>query len=269
MRAWLGVVALTRLLPVAVCRLEALRLLPDDDLTELYFIGDLHGDLGCAKEWVAASGLIDVETFEWVGTTSGGLVFMGDYVDKGVESKDVLDFVRRLVESFPDRVAAIMGNHDLFMYLDATLDGGEARRPFGHALGALPYSFFHPEEYVRSSTTPRDDDEEVLDALLGSLLDVYERGLTSKISVPTETCPVPPSSRRRSLFEVAPKFRDDPSFASKVRERLGLWQAEYAAELKTSGLLDFLRRRPFVGVVGDAVVVHGGATRGCFNCTST
>ena len=127
--------------------LEAIRLL-SPNVTELYFIGDLHGDAVCAREWVSATKLVDVEALEWIGPETGGLVFMGDYVDKGIASRATLEFVRTLTTRFPRNVAAIMGNHDLFLYLDATLDGRETRRPMGRAVATYAYSFFHPEEYV-------------------------------------------------------------------------------------------------------------------------
>lgn len=146
-----------------VVSLEALRLLPAN-VTDVVYIGDLHGDAGCAREWVAMTGFVDVDALAWTGPATGGLVFLGDYVDKGVESRRVLEFVRSLEAAFPDRVAALMGNHDLFMYLDATLDGRDATRPMGHAVGAFPYSFFHPEEFVAAGFSPaRADDGEILD----------------------------------------------------------------------------------------------------------
>ena len=66
---------------------EHLHILPDNDaLTELWFIGDLHGDVGCARQWVARSGLVafDAAGPRWTGRAGSALVFLGDYVDKGV-----------------------------------------------------------------------------------------------------------------------------------------------------------------------------------------
>ncbi|EGB07869.1 expressed protein [Aureococcus anophagefferens] len=241
---------------------EHLHILPDNDaLTELWFIGDLHGDVGCARQWVARSGLVafDAAGPRWTGRAGSALVFLGDYVDKGVHSSDVLALVRSLVEAFPDRVAAIMGNHDLFLYLDATLDGSDPRRPMRMSVQAYPYSFFHPEEYAASPfTTKRDDDGEVLDALLESLLFVYETRATRKVLVPTPSAPAPAGRGRVSLFDVAPRFRDDGALAAKVAGRLDEWRVDYAAGLRDSGLVDFLRARPVVAIVGDALVVHGG-----------
>ncbi|KAH8045056.1 calcineurin-like phosphoesterase [Aureococcus anophagefferens] len=176
---------------------EHLHILPDNDaLTELWFIGDLHGDVGCARQWVARSGLVafDAAGPRWTGRAGSALVFLGDYVDKGVHSSDVLARQRRR-RGLPDRAAAIMGNHDLFLYLDATLDGSDPRRPMRMSVQAYPYSFFHPEEYAASPfTAKRDDDGEVLDALLESLLFVYETRATRTVLVPT---PSAPARRRR------------------------------------------------------------------------
>ena len=263
----LGVVLAAVLVPRdASGGVEDLRLLARD-LTEVYYIGDLHGDAGCAKEWVEATGLVSLSESSapvWTGSATAGLVFLGDYVDKGVESREVLELVRSLVGAFPDRVGAIMGNHDLFLYLDATLDGFDPVRPMGQSVQAYPYSFFHPEEFVRSPyTAKRDDDGDVLAALLRNLLHVYERRLTRRVVVPTDEAP--DLRGKASLFEVAPEFQRDEAMARKVKGRLGEWQRDYARGLRDSGLVDFLRSRPLVALVGDALVVHGGLPSSLFD----
>ncbi|KAH8072053.1 calcineurin-like phosphoesterase [Aureococcus anophagefferens] len=138
-----------------------------------------------------------------------------------------------------------MGNHDLFLYLDATLDGSDPRRPMRMSVQAYPYSFFHPEEYAASPfTAKRDDDGEVLDALLESLLFVYETRATRKVLVPTPSRARPAGSvqplRRRARFGTT---RSRP-----VAGRLDEWRVDYAAGLRDSGLVDFLRARPVAAI---------------------
>ena len=78
-----------------------------DALTELYFIGDLHGDAECARAWVQRTGAVDFgdaagavpssgdgtsepsprplnsSAWRWTGSEGTALVFLGDFVDKG------------------------------------------------------------------------------------------------------------------------------------------------------------------------------------------
>ena len=41
------------------------------------------------------------------------LVFMGDYVAKGLTARQTVEFVRDLTITFPNGVATILGNHEL------------------------------------------------------------------------------------------------------------------------------------------------------------
>jgi len=79
-----------------------------------YAIGDIHGSLDKLKSLVAgckehAAGR--VMTF----------VFLGDYIDRGVESAGVVRFVIDLQTRLRDRVVALMGNHEAMAL--AVIDG--------------------------------------------------------------------------------------------------------------------------------------------------
>ena len=68
-----------------------------------FAIGDIHGDL---------EGLERV--FSRMPPLTGGdtVVFVGDYVDRGPKSAQVIEFVRRLERKGPAKVVALRGNHE-------------------------------------------------------------------------------------------------------------------------------------------------------------
>ena len=68
-------------------------------------IGDIHGCIASLKKLIE---IIDPEPFEQ-------LVFLGDYIDRGNHSKEVLDYLIELGRSYSCHF--IMGNHEL-MFLD-------------------------------------------------------------------------------------------------------------------------------------------------------
>lgn len=72
-------------------------------------IGDVHGDLEQLRAlWSKLPELTSEDT----------LVFLGDYIDRGPNSREVVEFVRQLPHHIPARVVALMGNHEQIL-LDA------------------------------------------------------------------------------------------------------------------------------------------------------
>ena len=137
-------------LPAFAAEEPTLRLLGENLLT-IDFIGDLHGDVGCARRWISRTGAAVVDangTWSWTGGADHAIVFLGDYVDKGPDGRGVLELVRGLEAAFPANIVAMMGNHDLFALLDASLSPA-ADRPMGIDVGEYVYAFTHPQ--VRSS----------------------------------------------------------------------------------------------------------------------
>ena len=225
-----------------------LLLLPAN-LTRIHFIGDLHGDAHCTRQWIRRTGLIDLDRqpMRWTGTKSDGLVFLGDYVDKGAEARGVLELVRQVQEAFPSQVLAMMGNHDLFAMLDAVLTP-TAARPMGAPVSQYSYAFTHPQEYLNAGWSPqREDDTQLLQPLLEALEHVYDRRAEGRV-------------RMQSLFTDATQFASDPILADQAASRLTLWQEEYAEGLIATGLVDWISRLPVVAIVGDCLVVHGGVS---------
>lgn len=65
------------------------------------FIGDIHG---CVDEFRSVAGRATRE--------ADRLVFLGDYVDRGPDSRSVLDELIQLERAFPNRTTFLRGNHD-------------------------------------------------------------------------------------------------------------------------------------------------------------
>jgi serine/threonine protein phosphatase 1 len=68
-----------------------------------FAIGDIHGDLDALKKVLGKMpALADNDT----------LVFLGDYVDRGAESKQVVDYVRKFPGETKAKIVALRGNHE-------------------------------------------------------------------------------------------------------------------------------------------------------------
>jgi serine/threonine protein phosphatase 1 len=66
-------------------------------------IGDVHGQLAALSEL-----FVKIEQTGW-----DRLVFLGDYIDRGPDSKGTIDFIRSLQDVHgSDKVVAIKGNHE-------------------------------------------------------------------------------------------------------------------------------------------------------------
>lgn len=67
-------------------------------------IGDIHGDLVALETLLGKAGAFDVEDT---------IVFLGDYVDRGPQSAQVIEFVRKVLPSRTDaRIVCLRGNHE-------------------------------------------------------------------------------------------------------------------------------------------------------------
>lgn len=117
LRGWDRVFFLTTLILFVGCRPEA----GDDavratgEAQRVVAIGDIHADLGAAREAFQLAGGIDEEG-EWVG---GSLVIvqLGDMVGRSYEDREVLDFIQEVREKARragGAVHALVGNHEVF-----------------------------------------------------------------------------------------------------------------------------------------------------------
>jgi len=73
----------------------------------LVIIGDLHGDL---KSLLAI--LADVNYENFLKIHNNKMIFMGDYIDRGSHSIDVLHTILRLKQKYPHSVILMRGNHE-------------------------------------------------------------------------------------------------------------------------------------------------------------
>jgi hypothetical protein len=77
-------------------------------------VGDVHGDRDGLVEVLAHAGLLD-ERRRWSGGDAR-LVQLGDCIDRGPQSDEVLDLVRRLQDEAPatgGEVVRLVGNHEM------------------------------------------------------------------------------------------------------------------------------------------------------------
>jgi serine/threonine protein phosphatase 1 len=66
-------------------------------------VGDIHGDLDALER--VFSDMPDL-------AASDTVVFVGDYVDRGPKSAQVIAFIRKLADKGPAKVVALRGNHE-------------------------------------------------------------------------------------------------------------------------------------------------------------
>lgn len=82
-----------------------------------YAIGDIHG---CLKEMDSLMSKIEAEDI------NATIVFLGDYIDRGTQSAQILTRLYDLQTTTPDRMICIMGNHERMMleFIDDPLGRG-------------------------------------------------------------------------------------------------------------------------------------------------
>ena len=68
-----------------------------------FAIGDIHGDIVALQRL-----LMKLPTLDDQDT----LVFLGDYIDRGPRSKDVINFIRDVQRKAPMKVVVLRGNHE-------------------------------------------------------------------------------------------------------------------------------------------------------------
>jgi serine/threonine protein phosphatase 1 len=84
------------------------------EVEKFFAIGDIHGNLAHLERLIE-------EIKPALNPQRDTLVFLGDYIDRGPDSKGVVDFVLQVRKEFP-HVVCLKGNHEA-MFLDWFLDG--------------------------------------------------------------------------------------------------------------------------------------------------
>ena len=78
--------------------------------TRIVAIGDLHGWYDGLLTMLRETGIID-ERLQWADE-GACFVQLGDVVDRGSRSREILDFMMGLQQAAPDRVEMLLGNHE-------------------------------------------------------------------------------------------------------------------------------------------------------------
>jgi len=80
------------------------------DCPRIVAVGDLHGGVDAFRQILVESGLTDAQR-AWVGEDSC-LVQLGDLVDRGADSRQLLDQMMALEHARGERVFPLLGNHE-------------------------------------------------------------------------------------------------------------------------------------------------------------
>ena len=96
---------------ISACSAES----PDETSNRLVAIGDLHGDIGSARQAFQLAGAID-ESDRWIGKNLT-VVQLGDIIGRSFQDREVLDFLLALqlkAASGGGRLHLLIGNHEVF-----------------------------------------------------------------------------------------------------------------------------------------------------------
>jgi serine/threonine protein phosphatase 1 len=86
-------------------------------LTRAYAIGDVHG---CLEQLQRLVDLCEQDAASEKST----LIFVGDYIDRGPDSRGVIEFLMTLQKWSPDEIICLRGNHEDLLL--AALEGEDA-----------------------------------------------------------------------------------------------------------------------------------------------
>jgi serine/threonine protein phosphatase 1 len=121
--------------------------------TRVYAVGDIHGRMDLLEKL-----LVQIKTHAGQEKRQNSLVFLGDYVDRGPQSKDVVDYLMRMQWPGWD-IVYLRGNHDQAV-LDFLEDASfyRAWREFGAAETLLSYGVTPPRFDAEGAFAKAHDD---------------------------------------------------------------------------------------------------------------
>lgn len=140
----------------------------------VYIIGDVHG---CAGRLQALLEAIDADA-QTLGVRAE-LVFVGDYIDRGEHSADVLRFLRQTAMAFPGDVTCLAGNHEqmLLDFLDDPGARGGRWLRYGGAATLASFGLAAPAEGAVPSVAGLEDLAAELRGKMGAGLVNWVTGL--------------------------------------------------------------------------------------------
>ena len=138
------------------------------------FVADVEGDWKALIEKLSSgNGVIVTEDGRLVLAPDAGVVFGGDYGDRGPSTLRIYEMIRIAKEEHGDKVEVLLGNRDinklrLIAELDPALPKGHVRRawwdakcpPYADWLGAREDSSFLRLEYILAKTMGAEGDAE-------------------------------------------------------------------------------------------------------------
>ena len=113
-------------------------------MERIFAVGDIHG---CLDKLVSVMGVIDIDF------ANDTLVFIGDYIDRGPSSKEVVDYLIDLGKRGPS-VIFLKGNHELM--LEEYLSGADVATFLYNGGGATLESYMKAAGMRAQNPIPRE-----------------------------------------------------------------------------------------------------------------
>jgi serine/threonine protein phosphatase 1 len=118
----------------------------------IYAVGDVHGRLDLLRRLLRTLGTDAAGRTQSVAR----LVFLGDLIDRGPHSRQVLELVRRLQRRNPERILALAGNHeDLLLASARGVAGAQAAWLRNGGEATLRSYRLDPSEFISLAPTER------------------------------------------------------------------------------------------------------------------
>lgn len=76
-------------------------------MAKIFAMSDVHGYY---EEFIEALNKIDLSD------TDNRLILLGDYIDNGSQSFQVISKIIELEKEFPEQIISLLGNHDEWLY---------------------------------------------------------------------------------------------------------------------------------------------------------